>query len=88
MITFEAFAKSLGEHAKHLTQEQLEQLHVDVRKLAKLLVAIQDRRRNAAKDSRRSPQGRLDGHRLDRTMVQTRTRSDDKHRELSQAELS
>ena len=61
MITFEDFVRQIGETAKEYTRPQLEQLHREVRQLAKILVAIQ-----AAKIN--SPQAALDARRRDPTM--------------------
>jgi hypothetical protein len=65
MIDFEDFVKNLGPHAKHYTPEQLKQLHVEVRKMAEVLLAIY--RAKVSKNSR-SPQNRLDGSADDRTL--------------------
>ncbi len=67
MVDFDLFVKTLGPHAKHYTPEQLKQLHVEVRKLAEVLLAVHeakvtDRQNNA------SPQPILDEDRTDRTM--------------------
>ena len=40
MITHKQFVKSLGEHAKKYTPGELQQLHIDVRKMARILIAV------------------------------------------------
>jgi hypothetical protein len=67
MDDFEHFIKGLGPHAKHYTPEQLKQLHVEVRKLAEILLEGY-RARTAAKKIRRSPQPVLDDSDHDRTI--------------------
>jgi hypothetical protein len=38
MVDFEHFVKDLGPYAKHYTSAQLKQLHIEVRKLAEVLL--------------------------------------------------
>jgi hypothetical protein len=67
MDDFEHFVKGLGPHAKHYTPEQLQQLHVEVRKLAEILLE-RYRAKIAAKKTWRSPQPVLDDSDHDRTI--------------------
>lgn len=67
MDDLEHFIKGLGPHAKHYTPEQLKQLHVEVRKLAEILLE-RYRARIAVKKRQRSPQPNLDGSDDDRTI--------------------
>jgi len=82
MITFEQFVKNLGGHAKHYTTTQLKQLHIDVRKMAQILVAIH----KSLQRPLPSPQERLDDRHPDRTMGSDITRRGDGG--LSQADQS
>lgn len=75
MITFEQFVKSLGKDAQRYTPAQLRQLHVDVRKMAQVLVAIHKRRRHQSLPL--SPQPHLDSTNPDRTITPTLTRHGD-----------
>jgi len=38
MVDYEHFVQGLGPYAKHYTPEQLKQLHIEVRKLAEVLL--------------------------------------------------
>ena len=67
MVKFEHFVESLGPHAKHYTADQLKQLHVEVRKLAEVLLDIHEAKTSARK-KQRSPQPVLDESRDDRTL--------------------
>ena len=67
MDDLEHFIKGLGPHAKHYTPEQLKQLHVEVRKLADILLQA-TMARTATKKGRRSPQPFLDRSNDDRTI--------------------
>ena len=67
MDDLEHFVKGLGPHAKHYTPEQLKQLHVEVHKIADILLKTY-KARAAAKKGRRSPQPFLDGSNGDRTI--------------------
>jgi hypothetical protein len=60
MNDLEHFARGLGSHAKHYTPEQLKQLHIEVRKLAEVLLAIHDSRRHGRLRRTSSPQPSLD----------------------------
>ena len=42
MIDFDLFVQTLGPYAKQYTPEQLKQLHVEVRKLAEVLLSIRE----------------------------------------------
>ena len=75
MITFEAFVKSLGKDAQRYTPAQLRQLHVDVRKMAQVLIAIHKSRRRQSLPL--SPQAQLDNTNPDRTITPTLIRHDD-----------
>jgi len=66
MVDFDLFVKTLGPHAKLYTHEELVRLHGEVRKLAEILLAVQQRR----KKSLRFPQPSLDAPGSDRTMTQ------------------
>ena len=68
MITFEQFVAGLGPHAKTYTPEQLKQLHVEVRKLAEVLLAVHEAK-VAARKKQSSPQSVLDEAGTDRTMT-------------------
>lgn len=74
MITFEQFVTSLGPNAQRYTSEQLRQLHVDVRKMARVLIAIHKTRRSQAD---RSPQPPIDDFSTDRTLDLELTEPDD-----------
>jgi CHAD domain-containing protein len=66
MISFEQFVERLGDFAKQYTQEQLHQLHVDVKRFAQIIIAI-----NRTREKRlrfRSPQPALDAADVDRTL--------------------
>lgn len=67
MDDLDHFIKGLGPHAKHYTPEQLKQLHLEVRKLADILLEAY-RARIAVREGRRSPQPVLDGRGGDRTI--------------------
>jgi hypothetical protein len=67
MDDLEHFIKGLGPHAKHYTPEQLKLLHVEVRKLAAILLEAHTAK-TAARNDRRSPQPVLDGSDGDRTI--------------------
>lgn len=67
MDDFEHFIKGLGPHAKHYTPEQLKQLHVEVRKLADILLETYKAGITIRK-GRPSPQPVLDGRGGDRTI--------------------
>ena len=67
MDDLEHFIKGLGPYAKHYTPEQLTQLHVEVRKLAEILLE-RYKTKVAAEKKRRSPQPDLDGSDHDRTI--------------------
>jgi len=67
MVDFEHFVDGLGPHAKHYTPEQLKQLHVEVRKLADILLEIY-KARTTVKKGQSSPQPFLDGSDGDRTI--------------------
>ena len=68
MVDFDLFVKTLGPHAKQYTPQQLKQLHVEVRKLAEVLLAVHEAK-VAARKNQSSPQGVLDEVRTDRTMT-------------------
>ena len=72
MDDLEHFIKGLGPHAKYYTPEQLQQLHVEVRKLAAILLEIHKAR--TAKKGQRSPQAVLDGSADDRTIESVLTK--------------
>ena len=76
MDDFEHFVKGLGPHAKHYTREQLKQLHVEVRKLAEVLLAVHDAKTRARKKAS-CPQPVLDGADSDRTIEIDITERDD-----------
>lgn len=67
MDDLEHFIKGLGPHAKHYTPEQLKQLHVEVRKLAEILLE-KYKATIAGRKIQRSPQTTLDGSDGDRTI--------------------
>jgi hypothetical protein len=48
MITYKIFVKSLGEHARKYTPKELKQLHIDVRRMAMIVVEIHKSRRKSA----------------------------------------
>jgi hypothetical protein len=60
MSDYEHFVKGLGPYAKHYTSEQLKQLHVEVRRLAELLLESHYAAKARA-DRRSSPQTGVDG---------------------------
>jgi len=67
MITFEAFVEIIGEDfAKQYTPAQLHQLHADVQQFAQIVIAIH--RAKTTGKTKASPQGRLDGTKVDRTL--------------------
>ncbi len=71
MLSFEEFLKSLGDFANNYTPDELRQLHLDVQRLAQVIVGIQrakERQRTTA-----SPQERLDADRTDRTFESSST---------------
>ena len=72
MVDFDLFVKTLGPHAKQYSDEQLRQLHVEVRKLAEVLLAVHEAK-IAARRKAASPQPNLDGSRTDRTMTKKLT---------------
>lgn len=67
VITFEQFVQGLGPHARRYTTAQLRQLHVDVRKMAQVLLAIHKSRRRQSPPP--FPQPHLDGTNPDRTLT-------------------
>jgi hypothetical protein len=67
MDDLEHFIKGLGPHAKYYTPEQLQQLHVEVRKLAAILLE-KYKARLAIRKRQRSPQAILDASDSDRTI--------------------
>lgn len=67
MVDFEHFVDGLGPHAKHYTPAQLKQLHIEVRKLAEVLLAIHEAKAVARK-KQSCPQPILDGSDGDRTL--------------------
>lgn len=67
MIEFDQFVESLGPHAQRYTPEQLRQLHIEVRKLAQLLIAVH-KARAKSKRRRSSQQSSLDVGGTDRTI--------------------
>jgi hypothetical protein len=78
MSDFDQFVRGLGPYAKHYTPEQLHSLHVEVKKMADVLVAA-----HLAKQKRRkaesSPQADLDATHGDRTLERVITeRVDDR----------
>lgn len=76
MVTFEQFVKSLGPYAKRYTPEELEQLQIEVRRLARFLIAAHKASRPSSRGGS-SPQDAVDDAGGDRTMVQTVTEHDD-----------
>ena len=64
MITFDRFVASLGVAAKAYTPEELRQLHIEVQKLARLVLKVYRREH----EPKRSPQARLDQPYPDRTV--------------------
>jgi hypothetical protein len=70
MVDFDRFVMSLGAHAGDYAPEQLKQLHGEVRKLAKILLAIHE-------SKARSPHTSLDQPRHDRTMEETQSNEAD-----------
>lgn len=78
MMDFDDFVASLGDEAQRYTPVQLRQLHIEVHKLAKILIAVQRARK--MKTVRRSPEASIDAAYPDRTLVQTITGSDDDRR--------
>lgn len=77
MVDFDLFVKTLGTHAKHYTPEQLKQLHVEVRKLAEVLLTVHEAKAVTQKKPS-SPQPDLDESDGDRTMEQKITEQGDK----------
>jgi len=67
MNDLEHFTQGLGPHAKHYTPEQLKQLHIEVRKLAAILLEAY-KARVAVRKERTSPQPVLDERHGDRTI--------------------
>ena len=67
MVDFELFVKTLGPYAKHYTPEQLKQLHIEVRKLAEVLLNVHEAK-VVARKKQSSPQPDLDESDGDRTM--------------------
>ncbi len=67
MADFDHFVKGLGPHAKHYTKEQLQQLHIEVRKLAAVLLAAH-KAKTEARAKKPYPQPALDGTGSDRTI--------------------
>ena len=67
MIDFNLFVKTLGSHAKQYAPEQLQQLHVEVRKMAEVLLAVHEAKVKTGRGG--SPQPVLDEARTDRTMT-------------------
>jgi hypothetical protein len=67
MIDFERFVKTLGPDATRYTPGELRQLHVEVHKLAEILLGLSKAKR-AGRTKSRSPQPDLDSASSDRTM--------------------
>jgi len=60
MVDFEQFVQGLGPYAKHYTPEQLKQLHIEVRKLAEVLLEAHRARVKSRATKGSSPQTILD----------------------------
>src|SRR4051812_1138416 len=73
MITFDEFVRSIGPNAMRYSPAQLRQLHIDVRKIAQILIAI---RKARLAEVLSSPQPLLDDSSTDRTLEETLTESD------------
>lgn len=69
MIPFDDFVHSLGDFANRYSADELRQLHLHVRRLAQVIIAV----RRAANARGRSPQVGLDDRTSDRTLSENST---------------
>jgi type II secretory pathway component PulM len=66
MNDFEHFVQGLGPHASHYSQQQLRQLHAEIKHLARVLLELQTAREQSHRDD--CPQDAIDDSEGDRTI--------------------